>query len=130
MVAALRDWPASRSSPTPPFAHGIAAERFDRHYATVRQDWKLQLAQRLYNFWHFYFVPYSLGTVPVSFLADRLFGSPVDGNYWVLLVAGVALFVMPAAMVYRRKRHAHKRFQVFYRAALERCIADEAGRGA
>lgn len=119
---------ASATPPRKPFSSGLDGERFARYYAEAKQDKRLRLKQRIYNDWHFYVAPVSIGMAPGTLVASHYFGGAADVVRWVLVVYGTALMVTPALMLYRRKHHWHRRFQHFYTAALERCLTDEQGR--
>ncbi len=121
---------ASATPLSAPLSNGLDGERFAQHYAAAQRDRKLQLKQRVFNFWYYGFAPVALGLLPGTLIADRFFSAAADASLWALVVYGTALCITPAVMIYRRRKHAHKRFQQFYSAALERCIADEEqGRG-
>jgi positive regulator of sigma E activity len=119
---------ASAIPPSAPFSAGLDAERFAQHYAAAQLDLKLRLKQRIFTVWYFYFAPLALGLLPGTLLANHLFNPEVDGAMWAAVTYGVALVLTPALMAYRRKKHNHRRYQQFYSAALERCIAEEQGR--
>lgn len=119
---------ASATPPSAPFSGGLEAERFNRHYAEAQQDKKLRAKQRLYNLWHFYVAPVAVGMGVGAVVADRFFAAQADLLYWILVAYGIALVITPALLVYRRRKHGHRRYQQFYNAALERCIEEEQGR--
>lgn len=125
MAAEFRYQPTANSSPKPPFAHGIAAERFNGHYAEARLSKRLQAKQRIYNLWHFYVGPIAVGMGAGGLLANKLFVEEADLLYWILVAYGAALIITPALLVHRRRNHDHRRYQQFYHAALERCIEEE-----
>lgn len=125
MTAAFRYRLTSIGTRKPPFALGIVAERFNGHYAEAQLSKRLQAKQRIYNLWHFYVGPIAVGMGAGGLLTNKLFVDEADLLYWILVAYGVALIITPALMVYRRRKHGHRRYQQFYNAALERCIEEE-----
>lgn len=119
---------ASAIPPSAPFSAGLDAARFAQHYAAAQLDPKLRVKQRIFTAWYFYFAPVALGLLPGTLIANLFFNPDVDGAMWAAVTYGVALALTPALMVYRRRKHGHRRYQQFYSAALERCIAEEQGR--
>lgn len=105
-----------------PFSNGIDPAIFAGHYASAYADRNLRIRQRVFSFWYFWFAPFVLGMLPGSLIADRLYSGAGNEAMWLVVAAVPALAITPALMWWRRRHSAHKRFSVFYGAALERCI--------
>lgn len=112
-----------------PFSAGLDAELFQRHYLASFQSRKRRVAQAIFNIWYFYVTPFLLGMIPGKLFADLL--HPVtreDMIHWWMLTL-MAQAVIGALLIRYRGRHkAHRRYEMFYKAALEACLKEDAGR--
>lgn len=118
---------ASAIPPSAPLSSGLDAAAFQRHYAKAYQDRKSQIQQRIFNGWYFYIAPVLIGMVPGKFYADLLNPvTPDDMRIWWIPTLLTQLVITPLLMRYRRKHKGYKRHQVYYSAALEACLKEDA----
>jgi hypothetical protein len=110
--------------PNAPFSNGIDPAAFQRHYEAALQDRRLRLKQHFFNAWHFYVGPILISMIPGKLMADWLYPASADASHWLGVVATTAVLVAPGLLHYRWRKHAHKRYQQFYGAALEGCLLE------
>lgn len=125
--------PASANTPTIPahfpLAAGINSADFHRHYIEAHQRQKNHVQQGIFNAWYFYVAPTLIGMVPGKLYADLLHPLTADDMViWWIPTLLTQLVITPLLMRYRRIHKRHKRHQIFYTAALEACLQEEARR--
>lgn len=112
-----------------PLSSGLDAAAFQQHYACALQSYKCGLQQIAFSLWYFYVAPILIGMIPGKLYADLL--NPVtadDMAIWWIPTLLTQLVITPLLMRYRRKHKSHKRHQIYYTAALEACLNDDAAR--
>lgn len=113
-----------------PLFDGLDTEAFRHHYAEAFQDWKRRAGQAIFNAWYFSVAPVLIGMIPGKFYADLLQPATADDmvRWWIPTLL-TQLVITPLLMRYRRLHKGYKRHQIFYTAALEACLKEDAARG-
>lgn len=133
VIRFLRRIPTNSSNPaiprSPPLTAGIDAADFQRHYACALQSYKCRTQQLIFSLWYFYVAPILIGMVPGKLYADLL--NPVTADdmvIWWIPTLLTQLAITPLLMRHRRRHKSYKRHQIYYAAALEACLNDDAHR--
>jgi hypothetical protein len=109
-----------------PLAAGLPADDFNRHYRDCLQEKRQQWLQKLFTAWHFWLEPLGLGFFPGKLCADIFLSADV-GLPTIIFMGGSSCLLLGPWMIRHRQRHnGHKRFHVYYSAAMERCIKPSA----
>lgn len=105
-----------------PLGEGLEGRDFDRHYRDCLQEKKQQILQNIFTGWHFWLEPLGLGFFPGKLFADLFLSADVGLPTIIFLGGSSCLLIGPWMIRHRQRHNQHKRFHVFYMAALERCI--------
>jgi ABC-type cobalamin transport system permease subunit len=99
--------------------------QFQHHYNKALHSMARRAGQRLFNTWYFYISPCLIGIAPGELLAKRFLDWQGQPEIYGLCLFGGALIITPLLLRYRRLHKSHKRYQLFYNAALEACFQEK-----